>query len=163
MSETESDKPQVHVSVFFCQDVIRENGILTAIRISDAFITDPKGVDKAEDGSEVKLYGSLKVRGVFIFRSEKPASFTLTLKGTTPSNPTPAERFSTPVSLLGSDAGPHVLNMTANLEADVEGAFWFEVYVDDQLAAKVPLYVIHRNSDLYQRLESQKRAHPAAS
>ncbi len=107
MSETEGDKPQVHVSVFFCQDVIRENGILTAIRISDAFITDPAGVDRAEDGSEVKLYGSLKVRGVFIFRSEEPATFILTLKGTTPSNPTPAERFSTPVSLLGSDGGPH--------------------------------------------------------
>jgi hypothetical protein len=163
MNGTEGEnKPQVHVSVFFCQDVIRESGILTAIRISDAFITDPAGVERAADGSEVKLYGSLRVRGVFIFRSEKPASFTLTLKGTTPSNATPAERFSTSVSLHGSDAGPHILNMTTNLEADVEGAFWFEVYVDDRLAAKVPLYVIHRNSDLYQRLESQKRAQGAS-
>jgi len=56
-----------------------------------------------------------------------------------------------------------MLNMTANLEADMEGVFWFEVYVDDRLAARVPLYVIHRNSELYQRLESQKRAPQAAS
>src|SRR5580692_11173311 len=73
MSKRNGANPQVHVSVFFCQDVIRESGILTAIRISDAFITDPAGVDKAEDGTELKMYGPSPQPARFFYRHGRKA------------------------------------------------------------------------------------------
>ena len=163
MIEIESGKPLVYVSAFFCQDVIKENGILTAIRISDAFTAEPSGAQKKPDGSEFTTYGPIKIKGVFIFRCEQAVSFTAKIKIASPASSTYVERFSTPVSLRGDMVEPHVLNMASSLDADVEGAYWFEVYVDDRLATKAALYVMHRDSELYKRLENQKREHQLAS
>jgi hypothetical protein len=44
---------------------------------------------------------------------------------------------------IGADGAGYTLNLNARVPTDREGTFWFEIYVDGELATKLPLRIVH--------------------
>src|SRR5579864_1184110 len=138
-SESHS-KPRVYVSAFLCQSTIREQGdLLTAVRIVDGFTTSAIG----ELTTGEVMYFPVNVSAVVIFRAEMPSKSTLTIKVRDPRGEELQGTRSFSVHSKSLIEG-HTLNINFRVPGQKEGDFWFEVYVDDELATKVPLRITHQ-------------------
>jgi hypothetical protein len=147
-------KARVYVSAILCESTIREEttNLLTAIRISDGFAINPaKITPKLPDGTLDTRNTRLFIKPVTVsliisLRSESAASFEFNLKGFRPSGKPLTSLF----GALNVEIGPNVeggrtFNVRLTVPTDEQGDFWFEFYVDDILANKMPLRITHNS------------------
>jgi hypothetical protein len=133
-------KPRAYVSAFLCQSTIREhNNLLTAVRLVEGFTTTAIG----ELTTGEVMYFPVNVSAVVIFRAEGPTESNLTIKVRDPDGEELQGTRSFPVRSKSFIEG-HTLNINFKVPGEKQGDFWFEVYVDDELMAKVPLRITHR-------------------
>lgn len=148
MASEHNAKTRVYANAFLCESVIRDRAdILTAVRITNAYALNPaKYTPFLPDGTpdernEQSFYLPFTVGLVVIFYSEQPTDFDVMLSLVPPEgqgqklSPTPIR-----CHLTVPGAG-HTLNIRGTITTQVEGIFWFEVYVDGQLVTKSPLVV----------------------
>jgi hypothetical protein len=146
----------------FCESIIkdRENN-LSAIRITDGFIVNPlKIIPTLPDGSPDEehaqlVYQRLRIGAIFTFRSEEPTEFTVTLRGVGPSGKPLSPSVESFVVRLGKGAEGHTKNVNFTIATEEEGDYWIEFYVDDALANKVPIRIIHGSEPVPVQLETK--------
>jgi hypothetical protein len=127
---------EVYVCAFFCNDVLNENGLLSAIRIVDTI--------KAEFSAPLEQvnFTDAKIQLVIMYRTDAPCDFTMRLMGTTPDH----ERFSIPLGeSFHSDGGVDGANIVSEigLKTKTQGTYWFDLLVEGKIATRFPLRVIH--------------------
>ena len=158
--DQQSDKPRVYVSAFFCQEMIREpdKDLLTAIRIADSFAAVPIELSPTFDGegepppfSPMRTYLPLDAHAVIAFRSEAPVEFTASLRGTGPNGEIMPGGFEDHPCKIGADGAGYTLNANVRVPTDQKGTYWFEIYVDGELATKLPLRIEHPDSSFGQQ------------
>ncbi|SPE39785.1 hypothetical protein SBA3_3410004 [Candidatus Sulfopaludibacter sp. SbA3] len=151
MSDTPS-KPRVYVNALFCDTVIKESesNLLTAVRITDGYTINPLAVPpRLPDGTldhehPLMVFQPLRLSAVFNFRTEQPSEFSFVIKGTRPSGKPLSSSTPTPVMMrTGAGAEGNILNVSFTMSTDEPGDYWFEFWIDDEIATKVPIRIIH--------------------
>jgi hypothetical protein len=127
----------------FCEKVLQEqDGVLSAIRIVDRYITQPIPGIEAPD-----LMPTIKI-DVSIIIGLKPGNVTgkheLKIKPTSPSGKD-LPGFSSPVLFEGEDQGANLI-LRYVFEANEEGIYWFDVSLDDNILTKMPLRTIYQKT-----------------
>lgn len=126
-----------------CERVLQEStGVLSVIRAIDRFIVTAHG-----QGAPPELpQGALGVTLVITLKSDDARGrHPVILRIQQPNGVTLPER-SFDVVFEGEERG---VNLLLELEIEVlEGLYWFDVFVNDQLLTRVPLRI------MYQRIES---------
>ena len=146
---SDSAKPRRYVSAFLCQYTMREkNDLLTAVRIVEGFTTSVI----AELTTGEVMYFPVSASAVVIFRSEEPSESVLTIKVKDPggSELQGTSRFTVRSRSLIEG---HTLNINFRIPGDKEGDFLFEVYLDGEIAAKLPLRITHQRQFPHQGLD----------
>ena len=150
--DQQSDKPRVYVSAFFCQETIRERekDFLTAVRIAESFAAVPveitpifQGEGEPPEFPALKVYPPLDAHAVAMFRSEQPIEFTCSMRGVRPDGGRWPGGFEDLKCKIGEDGTGYTLNLSLRIPTDQEGTFWFEIYVEGELATKLPLRIVH--------------------
>jgi len=148
----QADKPRVYVAAFFCQDIIRErdNDFLTAVRIAESFAAVPveitpvfQGEGQLPEVPAIRVYPPLDAHAVVMFRSEQPIEFTCSMRGVMPDGELWPGGFQDLKCRIGADGAGYTLNLSIRIPTDREGTFWFEIYVEGELATKLPLRIAH--------------------
>jgi hypothetical protein len=166
MAEPPLGSTRIYVSAFFCQSVIHDkNDVLTAVRITNGYSALPTTARfELADGQTITqgVYTPLRINAVLVFYSEQPAEFTIRLQGTDPEGieMTPAPPV-IPCRILGGAMG-HAINVTMYVPTEKQGDLWFNVYLDDSLAAKMPLRITH-GTPPFAHQPSQTPTPPAAA
>ena len=166
MESQSHGKPRVFVSAFICERVLREEGgLLTAVRLVDAFQTTPIDIhlDTPEPRIE-KRYLAFTVGLIAVFVCEQRAEFTVSLRIIKPNGELSEGGLNLVPFVIESGVNGYTLNVALNLAGDVEGTYWFEIYVDQELATKLPLAVLHQSKESYKEtLQKAGSALPAVS
>jgi hypothetical protein len=133
-------KPRRYVCAFICQHTMRErDNLLTAIRLVEGFTTSPIG----QLATGQVMYFPINASAVIIFRSDEPCESVLTIKVIDPSG-RELEGTSTFTVRSKSLVEGHSLNVNFKIPGDKEGDYVFEVYLDGEIATKVPLRITHQ-------------------
>jgi hypothetical protein len=151
-AESPTESPRIFVSAFLCQEIIREkNDILTALRIVNAFTVEPTMVETpSPDGKSNTTLGFpiLSFSAYCSFHADEHAEFDVRIKGIDPNG---AELLpaNPPVkcAVEGGALG-HTLVVALKLATRVPGDYRIEIYVNENLAAKIPLRVIHNQTEV---------------
>jgi hypothetical protein len=154
--------PEVYVSVFVCKDVLREEatGIVSAIRILDTVTVEiPEGVDAF-------TFNSVPFRALISYRSNAPCSFMLGMSATGPSG----ERADRTIGEFHSQGGVEggLINADISVRTELEGTYWFELFVNNEIATKIPLRIAHEfsikppDSISWQQPQPTKTTEPSA-
>lgn len=125
---------------FFCDRVIEgKDNVLSAIRIVDRWMHVIQGSEAPKDMPPVAVNLSLLIG----FKSGTArGSHTLLVQSEQPSGIKGAA-LSFPVLFEGEDRGMN-LNLQMAFQAEVEGLYWFDVKIDDQLVTRIPLRVVYQ-------------------
>jgi hypothetical protein len=138
-------KPAIYTSAFICQSSISaKNGLVTAVNIGDIFhtshlefdLTLPNGITQT-----ARVFPPVNVTLIMMFRSEEPTEFDLRFEGKLPNG-----------ELLPGDNRSHVkldrgvkgafLNIDLTIDPRYDGEMWFEIYIDEELATKIPFLIV---------------------
>jgi hypothetical protein len=164
----ESGKPKIYVSAFFCEKVLLEKtDLLTAIRISQgynvrAMLFTPSDADGNPDQSrEFLFWNPLIAFAVITFLSEGPIEFSFFMRGIAPDG-TILKPSAPQILRMAGGADGHTLTVTMNLYPEKEGDYWFEIYVNDELANKIVLRVIHNKEVLHVEPQPSEHSRPAS-
>lgn len=131
------EKPRVYVSALVCGDVIREAPLhggplmLTLVRVSQGFAADPS--------ETISFYV------VSTFTAEQPCSFRFLLRVVAPNGV--QVTCVTHDYKIGQGADGATLSSKVAIPATIGGDYWFELLVDDEVATKIPLRILHALPD----------------
>ena len=149
MSEPQS-KPRVYVNAFFCESILEEkDSQLTAIRIAHGYTVNPLLVPpRRADGSldhenPLVVFQPLIIAALIVLRSEEPTEINFQVRGTSPSGRPCTNTIPLPPIRIAGGAEGEAFKTGFRIPTAVEGDFWFEFLVDDQVANKVPLRIKH--------------------
>lgn len=125
---------------FFCERILEEkDGVTSAIRIVDRITQTAKGPDPPDKMPPVQValtaligFKSGRARGRHILR----------IRPETPSANRLAE-VSLPLQFEGEDRGVQS-GMQIRLQAEEEGLYWFDVFLDDALITRMPLRIVYQ-------------------
>jgi hypothetical protein len=158
MATEHVEKPRVFASALVCETTIREKtDILTAVRVTNAYALNPvKYTPLLADGTPdeqnvLSFYQPFTTTLVVIFCAEQPTHFVVDIAVVPPDG---KRRNLSPSSIscdIISPGATHTLNIQGRIGIEVAGIFWYEIYVDGQLATKTPMVV---------RLNSAESAEP---
>lgn len=126
-------------AAILCEKALQEkDGVLSAIRIIDRFITTA-GTDAPAQMPPIQISGQLLI----MFKSgDARGSYTVGVRPVTPSGRvTPT--LSLPILLEGDDRGSN-LTVAMGFEAKEEGLYWFDILLNDELVTRVPVRVIYQ-------------------
>lgn len=131
--------PFLQIAVL-CEQVLQErDGVLSMIRVVDRIIVSAVGTDVPAQmppyNVDLKLVVTLKAgqarsRNSLKIRPETPAGQQL-----------PA--LEAPVFFEGEDRGVNIV-ADFGLTADLEGLYWIDVLLDDQMLTRIPLRVVYQ-------------------
>jgi hypothetical protein len=166
MEERSQAKPRIFTSAFICEKILKEEGgLITAIRLVDAFEVKP--VDLIREPNTLapqieKVYLAFRVGLIVVFVCEQRAEFTASVRIIKPTGQiSEASQASIPF-VIEDGVNGCTLNVDLNISGDVPGTYWFEIYVDRELATKLPLLVLHQSKESYkQSLYSAKSVLPS--
>jgi len=158
--------PRVYTSGFFCQTVVRDkNDLLTAVRITNAFKVAPVNVTvQLAEGLTLTqpVYLPLTLYAVLSFYSDRPADVEIRIKGLDPDGMESGTGDMIFHFHIPGGAEGHTLNTRLTLPTVKQGDYNFEVYVDDVLATKMPMRIIH-DTPVETLQPDQAVTHPAAA
>ena len=166
MPDAPEESLRIYVSAFLCQEVLNENGLLTAVRITNAYTTSPVAVVNADGVSPPEwVHPPLKLHALMLFNCEKPVEFDVRIKCFDP-NRVELLPVNPPIrcKIVGGAEG-HALNVTINLHTDTPGDCWIEVWIDYQtdtasiLATKIPMRIVQGSPLLMHG--TQTNVHPS--
>jgi hypothetical protein len=130
----------------FCEKVLREGPVMSLIRVVDRFHISGQTRDMAP--------ARIAFTMVIAFKSGfSKGKYDLTVK---PKSPTGKDlpTFGMPILLEGDDQGAAIA-MEVSFQADEEGLYWFEVYLNEVLVTQMPLRVVYGQSTLVTRAEKE--------
>lgn len=141
-------KPAIYTNLFFCNSVLEDtDGLLTAIKLADIYHVPPMPLEETlPDGTRLRgafVHPPLNIAAILMFHSESPVSFEATVVGID----SDGNRLEInggkgiPVSINGGVEG-YALNINLVINSKHAGDLWFEVHVDNSLAAKAPLRIL---------------------
>jgi hypothetical protein len=156
MNRTQNGKPRIYVNAMLCDRVIKDsNGFLTAITIMSGYSVSPLKIalaspDGAIDEAHPKfVWQPLRVNLVITFVTEESAEFETMVKIVGPRgremDDSNTHRF--PVKIGGGAEG-HTISMSVRIAVPLIGEYWFEIYVDGDLATKTPMRIVYARSSL---------------
>jgi hypothetical protein len=148
-----AEKPRVYIAAFVATDAFRddESKLLTALRIAPAFkanplIFTPKPGGIPDPAQAQKFYEPARCKLVMILHCESDHTFDLQIKVKNPSGVDMYDEQSTPsgpCTLAAGALGQLILKIDLALAADLAGTHWMEIYVDGEVATKLPLLIYH--------------------
>lgn len=125
---------------FFCEKVLEEkDGVSSAIRIVDRITHTATGPEPPEKMPPVPI----ALTAVISFKSGRARGrHVLKIRPETPSANRLAE-LSLPLQFEGEDRGAQAV-MQVRLQAEEEGLYWFDVFLDDVLVTRMPLRIVYQ-------------------
>lgn len=146
-----ASKPRLYVSGFICTDVIidKQTGLLSAIRIASAFNSFPADATVRDDETgvsrDVLAFPRINCRAVIQVYCDTPTRFRLTMQAKRPdgSSMTPTTDQAAGEYEIEGGAEGLTLDVGMAIASDTAGTHWIELIVDDQMATKWPLLIIH--------------------
>jgi hypothetical protein len=135
----EAGGPYVQAAAI-CERVLQEkDGVLSLIRLVDRFTVTAAGPAPPEAMPPTNISANFVVmlKSGFI-----RARHTLKIVPTTPSGKNLPE-ISAGVLFEGDDRGVNT-NFQANILAQEEGLYWFDVFLEDQLLTRIPLRLVYQ-------------------
>jgi hypothetical protein len=140
-----SPKSPIYTSAFICNSILKDSeGILTAIRIADIFKTTVVEITIPGQGDLkhlIQLYPPINVAAIVSFRSESPVEFEMRFQGRSANGELLPGVHKVPIKMQGGVDG-YIMNIALNLDGELYGDIWFEIFVDDELATKIPFRII---------------------
>ncbi|HYI96894.1 MAG TPA: hypothetical protein VEX68_25350 [Bryobacteraceae bacterium] len=138
---------RIYTNAFVCQYAIREQStnstnVLTAFRIVDLHTIEIPPVP----ANTIIVLPTLAVDLVVQFRSETAQTFDVVVTTIRPDDQEVAPASFPAQSTQGGVFGA-ILSVRVTLDFKVEGLYWFDVFVDDELATRVPLLIKHIRTD----------------
>ncbi len=124
------------------------NGLVTAFRIGDTYKSSPLEFDiDLKDGSSqhVRIVRPIKFSAIMLLRSEVASIAYVRFQGRLSNGDLMPEVHTREIELKGGVTSEHAGAMVVievSLDGRVAGQIWFEIFVNDELATKVPLFVI---------------------
>ena len=146
-------KPQIYASAFICSSVIKDiDGFFTAFKIANTFTapdieivaTCPHG-----DSETLHLTQPIRVSALLMFWSDEPVEFETRFQGKTADGGLLPGDNRARIALSGGVDG-YILNVSLSIDIKYAGDLWFEVYVDDGLATKLPFRIIRTKPSQHQ-------------
>jgi hypothetical protein len=137
-------KPPIYTSAFICESAHTDtDGMVSAIRIGDIYKTSGIEFEFASpDGVRHigRVHPPINVVVVILFRSEVPIDFEMRFQGRLPDGSLLAGENKASLHL---DAGVKGATLKIDLLIDPRnsGEIWFELYIDDELAIKMPFRI----------------------
>ena len=158
---SDSEKPKIWVSAILCADVIREvrgsKTIVTALRISNGFQATQLELMSGDEIAQV-AFAAIEFKLIVTASCEVVREFDISFRLIFPNGNVFEDML--PLlkqKILGSGSGfTTIVNSTIN--PNLQGVYWFEIYVDQELSTKVPLVILHESQDSYLRSLEQKSA-----
>lgn len=149
MSAEHVQKPRVYANAIICDSVLQDKStnLLTAIRIANGWSVSPyRFTPRLPDGSADEqnaqlFYPPFSIRLITLFHSEKQTKFTVTFRAITPTGRVMDISKGSISCEIPVDGETYTLNVKGNITTQESGLYWFEVYVDGELATRVPLQV----------------------
>lgn len=125
-------------AAFFCQQVLNEDGVLSAIRIVDRVIQHASGPEPPEAMPPL----AIPIIALIILKSgEARGSMRVQLRPEDPSGlQLPAAEQM--VHFEGEERGYNVV-MNVNFVAEMPGLYWFDVLLDGNRITRIPLRVMY--------------------
>jgi hypothetical protein len=123
-----------------CEKVLQEkDAVLSLIRIVDRFTVTISGPTPPEEMPTVPISLTL----VLSFKAGfARGTFVVSVRGEKPSGElTPETKI--PVLFEGDERGPNVM-IAVNLQANEEGLYWFDVFLEGARVTRVPLRLIYQ-------------------
>jgi hypothetical protein len=134
-----ADGPHLAVAVL-CEKVLKEeDGVLSLIRIFDRFTHTQTGPDAPEQMPPFTINawlvitlkaGAARGRNSVRLVPEAPSGLTL-----------PSAQM--PVLFESEDRGVNLV-FQLNFQAEMEGLYWFDVFIEDRRLTRVPLRVVYQ-------------------
>lgn len=127
-------------AALLCEKVLEEkDGILSLIRVVDRFTHSVRGAAVPEQMPPVPVNLTLLVA---LKSGEARGRNTMRLRMRDPSGLVAGPEMSVPVFFEGENRGINV-RIALAMQLSVEGLYWFEVLLEDQLLTKIPLQIIY--------------------
>jgi len=153
--EESPSKPLIHVSAFICDSLIKEllprsdggeSVQLTAVRIGESFTVAPETINiHLPDGKVATALNYPNINfTIFVQAHGERRKFKVRVKGQKPGEEiqtlTPDFDCQTSGEVEGNNSA---LTIRIIMPTDKAGIYWFWIFVDDEIALKLPLQVRH--------------------
>jgi hypothetical protein len=157
MSRTENGKPRVYVNAVLCDRIIKDsNGFLTAVTITSGYSISPLKVGAIAASGEVDeshaqyVWQPLRVQLVISFVAEEATEFETALKIIGPMGREVNANANTHTFQVKAGKGPegHTMSINVRIAVPIIGNYWFEIYVDGELATKTPMRIVYAHPSL---------------
>jgi hypothetical protein len=150
----DAEKPRVYVSAFLCTTTLldKDTELLSAIQITYAFTSYPRiRIPRLPDGSPdtdkaEMVSDPARCKMLIAMHAEAERTFDFRMKLRGPSGEHLNEFMADPSGLQTVGAGAHgglTLNIGLTISTSDSGLYWFEIYIDGEVATKLPLFVFH--------------------
>lgn len=135
----EGGGPYVLMAVF-CEKILQEtDGVISVIRVVDRINIAPSGKDAPAQMPAIPLQlptllsfksGFVRAKCQIHLRAESPSGKETTVA-------------SFPAFFEGDDRGVNLI-LNLGFQAEEEGLYWFSVYIEDDLATRIPLRILYQ-------------------
>ena len=155
----ESDKPKIWVSALICTDVLREDHgarkMLTALRISNGFQATPINL-QPDPGLPGLLFATIQFKLLVTAHCEVERTFTMTSRMVAPNGRTFEDMQPMENQVILSNGSGVTTVINSSISPNLAGVYWFEIFVDGELATKVPMVILHQSQDSFLKALEQK-------
>jgi hypothetical protein len=123
------------IAAFFCERILKEeDGVLSAIRIVDVFNVH---VPKENPPDSIP---AIQLTMMTIFKSEEPATYSLTFEILSPSGQKYRGGQSAMMSLEGKEKGANLI-LHFPVAANEYGLYWIDLFIDEERITRVPFKI----------------------